>query len=65
MAAKLQPVCRALNIDKDDFASKRIMAAYEGISKEWNLRVQDPSAQSAYVIPFYCLSPCVYSSIYV
>lgn len=33
-AAKLQPVCRALNIDKDDFASKRIMAAYDRISGE-------------------------------
>jgi hypothetical protein len=33
-AAKLQPVCRALNIDKDDFASKRITAAYNRISGE-------------------------------
>ena len=28
-AAKLQPVCRALNIDKDDFTIRRVVAAYD------------------------------------
>jgi hypothetical protein len=53
-AAKLQPVCRALNIDKDDFASKRIMAAYSRISGECGVQTENSYVTGASDLNLFC-----------
>ena len=41
VAAKLHPVCKALHIDKDEFAVRRVKASYKRLAGTSDVRTAD------------------------
>ena len=65
-AAKLQPVCRALNIDKDDFTIRRVIAAYERSDKKsTHTATAAAPAESKLLSIHQCIHLSIYLSIYL